>query len=208
MNEKIMRIFWFFIAVFAIVAAAWSIFIMCGKAANDEDYIDESTICPTIIVPEVEMEEIEDPDPLVNYVNTSNEHQFVYSVRPDVLPVDPQDLEMLACVIYQEAGCDWISNETRMMVGNVVLNRVASDLFPNTIEEVLLQQGQYGEYSWTGIHWLSSAEYEPWAVARCYECAQRLLEGERVFHEGVVWQAGFIQGQGIEEYRDGIYFCY
>ena len=36
-----------------------------------------------------------------------------------------KELELLACVIYCEAGSDSISDETRRMVGEVVLNRVA-----------------------------------------------------------------------------------
>lgn len=170
---------------------------------------DPPAVMPRIIVPEVQ-ESVEE-EMGVQYSPAWSERQFQL---PDVDeadaldPVDAQDLEYLACVIYQEAGSDWMSDFTRMAVGNVVLNRVADPRFPDTIEEVLLQQGQYGEYSWTGIQWLDSAEYEPWAVERAYECARRLLEGERVFPENVVWQAGFTQGDGVEVYSDLIYFCY
>lgn len=123
--------------------------------------------------------------------------------------VDEAELEMLACTIYIEAGGDACSDETRMMVGNVVLNRVADERFPDTMEEVLLQPRQYNTFSWTGIKWPESASTEPeaHAVARAYDCARRLLEGERVLDADVVWQAEFSQGAETVCYQDGIYFC-
>lgn len=200
MNDRWFTIFWYFLAVLIIIAVVFCVFAISGKALDDE-----KIVYPTIVLPEKE-EVVLEPHRIV-YESRVSHRQFVFQVRPDILPVDSYDLELLACVIYQEAGCDWISDNTRMMVGNVVLNRVNSDLFPNTIEEVLLQSGQYGEYSWTGIRWLDSAQYEPWAVERAYRCAQRLLEGERVLEDDVIWQAGFIQGYEVAAYSDGIYFC-
>lgn len=119
------------------------------------------------------------------------------------------DLENLALVIYQEAGSDVCSDETRMMVGNVVLNRVADDRFPNTIEEVLLQERQYGLLHWTGLVWPERASYmsEAHAVQRAYDCAERLLNGERLLPDDVVFQAEFGQGTEIVVQQDGFYFC-
>ena len=63
-----------------------------------------------------------------------------------VLEPDLEDVEMLACVIYQEAGGDACSDECRMYVGDVVLNRVADSRFPDTIEGVLTAKFQYGTF--------------------------------------------------------------
>ena len=126
-----------------------------------------------------------------------------------IVEVDPEELEMLACTIYVEAGGDACSDETRMMVGNVVLNRVAHPDFPNTIEEVLLQPRQYNTFSWDGIVWPDRAanDDEQEAVQRAYDIARRLLEGERVLDSDVIWQAEFFQGKELVAYQDGIYFC-
>lgn len=119
------------------------------------------------------------------------------------------ELDMLACAIYKEAGGDACSNETRMMVGNVILNRVNHPDFPNTIEEVLVAPLQYNTFEWTGIVWPDEAtlDFEHHAVDRAYACAQRLLDGERVFDESVIWQSGEFQGTELVSYQDGIYFC-
>lgn len=122
-----------------------------------------------------------------------------------------KDLELLALIIYQEAGGDAAGDDTRQMVGEVVLNRVADDRFPDTIEEVLLQPKQYGFTPETGIHWPARRvhELEAHAVERAYECAASLLSGEaeRLLPADAIWQAGFTQGTEVLVYQDGIYFC-
>ena len=125
------------------------------------------------------------------------------------LPYTSDELEMMALVIYQEAGADYCSDETRLMVGTVVMNRVADSRFPNTIYGVLTQRAQYGLLHWTGLKWPAKASdpIETHAVERAYECAERILLGERVLPEDVIWQAEFIQGTEVVAHQDGFYFC-
>ena len=49
---------------------------------------------------------------------------------------DAEDLEWLSLIIYAESGNQPLSG--KIAVGNVVMNRVASSLFPNTVKEVIL----------------------------------------------------------------------
>lgn len=143
---------------------------------------------------------------------------IVYEVEPIVeeLHVEPEpappayteeELEMLAIVIYREAGSDWISNETRLMVGNVVMNRIADPRFPDNMYDVLTQPRQYGTMARDGVTWPSRAAYEEEAVERAYDCARRVLEGERLLPDDVIWQAEFKQGNEVVAYMDGLYFC-
>lgn len=124
-------------------------------------------------------------------------------------PYTADELEMLALVIYQEAGSDACLDETRLMVGNVVMNRVADSRFPDTLYGVLTQKAQYGRLHWTGLEWPTRASHhsEAHAVARAYRCAERILLGERVLPEDVIWQAEFKQGTEVVAYQDGMYFC-
>lgn len=118
------------------------------------------------------------------------------------------DLETLALVIYQEAGGDACSDDTRLKVGTVVMNRVADDRFPDTLYEVVTQEGQYGRLYWTGLEWpeRSSQPGEAHAVERAYEMAERILEGERRLPEDVIFQSEYILGEIVAE-QDGFYFC-
>ena len=129
--------------------------------------------------------------------------------EPEINEPDPADVEMLACVIYTEAGGNACSDLCRYYVGDVVLNRVEDPRFPDTLEGVLLQKGQYGRFYWTGIVWPDRAyqTVEAAAVERAYETARALLSGEHteLYGAGYIWQAEFKQGKDII-YLDGLYF--
>lgn len=51
------------------------------------------------------------------------------------------DLDLLAHIIYNEAGNQTLTG--KIAVGNVVMNRVNSPLFPNTVEDVIYQKNQF-----------------------------------------------------------------
>lgn len=117
----------------------------------------------------------------------------------EIIPIiDPNELEMLACVIYQEAGWDRSCDDCRRYVADVVLNRIEHPQFPNTMEEVLTAQGQYGRFYWTGIRWpdRSRNEIEKHAVDRAYRIAEEVLSGQhsKLYGEGYIWQARHILG--------------
>lgn len=111
---------------------------------------------------------------------------------------------LLAWIIYMEAGSYWIPDYVQQYVGSVVLNRVASSNFPNTITEVLYQPGQYYA-AMTGLY------YAP--DERAQANARYLLENGSVLPADVLFQANFTQGTGVyHEYQDpylgSSYFCY
>lgn len=117
-----------------------------------------------------------------------------------------EDLMYLSKIMYSEAGSDWLSDEWKMCVGEVVLNRVASPEFPKTIKAVIQQPGQY--YSANSSYFNNLLPSE-----RCVELAVRLLNGERYLEPSVVFQANFKQGSGTEKafydkYLGWTYFCY
>lgn len=85
------------------------------------------------------------------------------------------DLLLLSRLIAAETGPEW-PDSPAMAVGEVALNRVASPEFPDTLEEVLYQKGQY-----------EPVLKESWADLRPTEhtirLALRLLKGERVLND-------------------------
>lgn len=142
-----------------------------------------------------------EPEP----VETSSETIYVPTTEEVDSDVYMSDLEMLACVIYQEVGGDNSCDDCRRRVADIVLNRVASDEFPNTIYDVLMQEGQYGMFHWTSVKWVDRASNpgEAQAVERALRIAEEVLNGQHseLYGEGYVWQAGFIQGS------DGFWCC-
>ena len=118
-------------------------------------------------------------------------------------PYTDEDLYILSHIISAEAGnC---SEDMMLSVGSVVLNRVQDDRFPDTIEEVVFQQGQYSP-TWNGAYYAEPTE------AAC-EVAKTLLEEGPTIDPSVVWQAECPQGQGVYDTIDSpwgttMYFCY
>lgn len=109
----------------------------------------------------------------------------------DYIPVDYTELELLAKIIHAEAGSEWLDEEWKMAVGEVVLNRVASPEFPDTMLEVLEQPGQY--YG-KGSSYFASIRPSEESIA----AAKRLLEGERVINDpSVVFQSNYRLGSGV-----------
>lgn len=117
-----------------------------------------------------------------------------------------EDLDLLARIINAEAGCDWIPDWVQRMVGSVVLNRVKSKYFPNTIREVIYQPGQYGPV-YNGM-----INYTP--TKKAIENARYVLENGSTCPANVTGQNGVIFGSGVyTSYYDSIlgttiYFCY
>ena len=118
-----------------------------------------------------------------------------------------EELYLLSKIIYAEAGSAWLPMDWKMAVGEVVLNRVASPEFPDTMREVLEQPGQYYGKSSSYFNLLKPS-------AECVEAARRLLEGARVLGEpGVVFQSNYRLGSGVylelkDQYLGSTYLCW
>lgn len=105
------------------------------------------------------------------------------------------DLYLLAKLIYAEAGSDWLSDNFRLCVGEVVLNRVASPEFPDTLYDVVYQKGQYASVGTTAFATLVPSQ-------ACVDVALRLLQGERQMAPSVVFQSDHEQGEIFSMYKD------
>ena len=111
-----------------------------------------------------------------------------------------EDLDLLAHVIYAEAGSDYCTDEMRYGVGSVVLNRVEDECFPDTLYNVIYQKGQY-QCTWDG-------NIDKTPDERSYRIAQDLLNNGSIFPSDVVYQAEFKQGCGVYSKIQNIYFCH
>ena len=129
-------------------------------------------------------------------------------------------LNILAKTIYKEAGiAPWLH---RIAVGQVVMNRVASPDFPNTVREVVGQK--YEWYDDDGVfhriyqYHPSYCENFEGIDRQFYEDAKFILDGNAVniyVPDDIIWQAEFPQGKEIwwisgvdyPNYHSTTYFC-
>ena len=133
---------------------------------------------------------------------------------------EQQKLDILAKVIDKEAGvCPWLH---RITVGQVVMNRVASPHFPNTVYDVVNQTSIWYDADGTKHEiW----QYSPYycfgfqeTSRQSYEDAKFVLDGNALdlYVPGdIIWQAEFPQGKetwwishiNTEYYSSTTYFC-
>lgn len=115
------------------------------------------------------------------------------------------EIECLARLITAEIG--YSNNydpldyeEIAYLCGSVVINRIKSDKFPNTLEEVIYQPGQYQCVSNGHIN----REYDDVA----WEIAEELLLYGTTVDPSVVYQSEFTNGSGVFRKVGNQYFCY
>ena len=118
---------------------------------------------------------------------------------------DPDEVEMLAIIIYQEAGDDGCCDECRKRVADVVLNRIADPRYPDTMSGVITQRAQYGRLYWTGIKWPERAKnaVEAEAVQRARDTAWAVLTGDH----SELYGAGYVYQSEHKQSDDGMYHC-
>nr|DAF23698.1 MAG TPA: Cell Wall Hydrolase [Caudoviricetes sp.]DAR11088.1 MAG TPA: Cell Wall Hydrolase [Bacteriophage sp.] len=125
-----------------------------------------------------------------------------YKVETGEISVDEYELSLMAHLLMGECGATCNDDEMLYLAGAVVLNRVQSEYFPNSIEEVIYQPGQY-----QCTELINSGFYkEP--TERCWRIAEELLISGYDIPSNVLYQAEFKQGSGVYKKVQNMYFCY
>ena len=155
----------------------------CGEPPQKivEQPVSEETTMHVVSYDDIHQEEPEEPE--------LEEQQETYL----------DEIVLLAKIMKAESGVDW-PDFAIMAVGEVVLNRVASNHFPNSIKEVLEQSEPSIQYE--PVHsndWLYSVPEKRYLVL-----AQRLIDGERVLNdERIVYQSLYSElGTVVMTYTD------
>ena len=110
---------------------------------------------------------------------------------------DDSDVRALAHLIYAEGNT--LGEEGMLYVGSVVLNRVSNPYYPDTIQGVIFDKGQYA--------CIDDGHYFNEPSARAYELAEVLIEEGSVLPDYVLYQSEFVQG-GVYAHVGNTYFCY
>jgi len=114
--------------------------------------------------------------------------------------VDMDDAELLAEVMYHE---NWNTDPEHLAAyytGAVVMNRVNSPDWPDTVKDVLYQRGQYST---------THKFFKKPVPGECLELAKRILrDGTPDVPANVIYQSTFRQGSGVWQIINGEYFCY
>lgn len=119
---------------------------------------------------------------------------------PSAKGVTAKKINRLAQLMYAENGSAE-DDDCILLTGIVVVKRMKSKKYPNTLEGVISQEGQYSTYQ-TG-----TIECEP--DERCLEIAEEILrfDLQKYYPDNLVFQAEFPQGSKTYEQFGHEYFC-
>ena len=101
------------------------------------------------------------------------------------------ELNLLAAIIECEAGGE--SHTGKVAVGAVIMNRVRSGQFPNSITEVVYQSGQFSPVASGRL----SSVLARGARSDCYQAAQEALNGSNPIGGALYFNSGRGKGQQI-----------
>lgn len=122
--------------------------------------------------------------------------EFLSDTETTAPAYSEEDLYVLSHVICGEA--QGYPDDEQLYVGSVVLNRVNDPDFPDTIEEVVFQTGQYA--------CVADGNYYREPTERNWDNAKCLLETGSVLPGNVIWQSKGKQGKGV--YLKTKWHCY
>ena len=98
---------------------------------------------------------------------------------------------MLCNAVAYEAGSDWIPTSEKAKVAEVIMNRVASLDFPNTIYDVLTQEGQF-----VGVwEYVTLTDYSYKVTEDVKSAVTMALESDYINHGYL-----FFEGDGTQNY--------
>lgn len=103
--------------------------------------------------------------------------------RKDKYQLSEEDYEVLLKIVQAEAGNE--DEKGKMLVAGVVLNRVKSSRFPNTVEEVVFQN-KNGVYQFSPV--VNGSYYSVKVSEETKEAVAKVLSGEDV-SEGALYFA-------------------
>lgn len=111
--------------------------------------------------------------------------------KPKKKTYTKEDFEVLSKVIQAEVGNQ--SKECKYYVGAVVLNRVKSSIYPDTIKKVVFQKGQYA-CTWDGNYKRAKPDKVTKAVAKDLlengvKGVPKTVTGQSSQRQGKVWKA-------------------
>ena len=119
---------------------------------------------------------------------------------------EQENLDIIAKVIQNEADPEWCEWEHSVAVGAVVVNRVKSEYFPDSVKEVVAAPGQYLPAYMRNFDGTSRL---------AYLAAKAAMDGDHAVPEDAYWQDNKVQGKRIWKaftvdtgwYRSTTYIC-
>ena len=150
--------------------------------------------------------------------STWNEAQKAIAGYQKLAQYSDEDIRILTTTVFHEAG--HTTEQLRQYVAQVVLNRVEDSRFPDTVNGVITQPGQYSTKYATveaaNAIQATDSKNGTYYYGICEDSVKAAMMGQVEMPSNVLYQANFSQGKGVWKsvyfnsgwYASTSYFCY
>lgn len=137
---------------------------------------------------------------VINYISADDIYEnsnsiIEESISEETPAVSDLELNTLARLIHAEAGNQDLMG--KVLVGCVVMNRVKSPIFPNTVDGVIFQKGQFSVIS-------NGSYYKVDVDDDSYEAARLCLDNHTAFNPNILFfdSCGGVNGKNHFKHGD------
>lgn len=120
-----------------------------------------------------------------NKIQTGLQTMLTSKIEDTLKEEEERDEELLASIIFCEAGNQSFTGQ--VAVGAVVLNRMANEAYPDTMEEVIYQPGQFCP---AGSGWLDRVRSTDGYTESAMRAAEAALAGENPIGDCLYFDQG------------------
>jgi spore germination cell wall hydrolase CwlJ-like protein len=113
-------------------------------------------------------------------IETNEEETIEENTEQEEVDFDAEDLRYMASIIYAEAGNQCEAGQ--QAVGIVVMNRVNSEIFENSIHDVIYQSGQFTPVTDGNLNKALKLYDNGELPEECLEAAMYVLEGNTLIY--------------------------
>ena len=120
-----------------------------------------------------------------NKIQTGLQTMLTSKIEDTLKEEEERDEELLASIIFCEAGNQSFTGQ--VAVGAVVLNRMANEAYPDTMEDVIYQPGQFCP---AGSGWLDRVRSTDGYTESAMQAAEAALAGENPIGDCLYFDQG------------------
>lgn len=183
---------WYQVVSGEVEGYIWSGLLVSGEEARQlftAVYGDSSLVEAVPVEEAAEAANIQNSSPAENIDSQGEAVQETAESAGSAVNYSASDLDLMAAIIECEAGGE--SYEGKIGVGAVVMNRIRSSQFPNTLSEVIYQSGQFSPVASGKLASVLSRG----ASQACYDAARDVFAGANTIGDRLFFHAG--SGEGL-----------
>lgn len=192
------------VIIMLVILSAATIFLIIDKQKKEQKEIEERQAAVRLALMGALAKEVEAEQQYIEEVNHPTYVHYEYKPKSDEYY---EELDLFARVLHCENSNEVDGEMACWKTGSVIVNRVWSSKYPNTVTDVVYDPGQYDCIGFLYREEPTDIEYEVAAALM-----ELMEEGpgsiNKIIPENVLYAAEFRQGSGFYDQEGRTIYCY